>query len=64
MDENPKAYEAPISYQIAPAILLARSEQMLVMPVRNPMAVAVSSFGTIFEIQAFEIPSVAAAYKP
>lgn len=55
------ADRAPKLNQIRPAKLLAIKAQMLWNPVKVPMAVAVSFLSVILDIQAFEMPSVAAA---
>lgn len=52
---------APSQNQISPVNELAIIAQILCNPVNVPIAVAVSFLSLIFEIQAFEIPSVAAA---
>lgn len=52
---------APYLNQSSPAMELANIVQMLCNPVNVPIAVAVSFFSEILEIQAFDIPSVAAA---
>ena len=62
--DTKKVAVAPNWYQINPANELANIVQMLWNPENVPMAVAVSSFFVMFEIQALEIPSVAEAYNP
>lgn len=52
---------APNLNQINPAIELANIVKILCSPENVPIAVAVSFLSVMFEIQAFEIPSVAEA---
>ncbi len=56
-----KAAVAPKLNQISPVRELANIVQMLCKPEKVPMAVAVSFLSLMFEIHAFEIPSVADA---
>ena len=58
---NLNAVIAPNRNHINPVNELASIVQMFCRPENVPMAVAVSSFSVIFEIQALAIPSVAAA---
>ena len=58
---NRKAAVAPKRNQIMPVSELAIMVQMLCSPAKVPMAVAVSFLSVMFEIHAFEIPSVEAA---
>ena len=55
------AADAPNLYQIKPVRVLDSMAQMLWSPEKVPIAVAVSFLSTMFEIHAFEIPSVAEA---
>lgn len=55
------ATDAPNRNQINPVMELASMEQILCRPENVPMAVAISFLWVIFEIHAFDIPSVAAA---
>lgn len=59
-----KVAPAPLIVQISPAIELASKAQVLWQEVYKPIAVPVWYSGTRLLIQALEIPSVAAAYKP
>ena len=59
-----KVVVAPNWNQISPANELAIIVQILCSPENVPIAVAVSFLSVIFEIHAFEIPSVADAYNP
>lgn len=56
-----KADVAPKLNQRSPVRELANMVQMLCRPEKVPMAVAVSFLSVMFEIQAFEMPSVAEA---
>ena len=56
-----KAAVAPKLNQISPVSELESIVQMLCKPENVPMAVAVSFLSVMFEIHAFEIPSVAEA---
>ena len=58
-----KAAVAPKLNQISPVSELASMVQMLCKPENVPMAVAVSFLSEIFEIHAFEIPSVQGLWK-
>lgn len=53
-----KAADGPQLYQMIPAIELASMVHKLCNPENVPIADAVSFLLVIFEIQAFEIPSV------
>ena len=55
------AVVAPNWNQIKPVSELASIEQMLWSPENVPIAVAVSFLSVMFEIHAFEMPSVAEA---
>ena len=55
------AVVAPNWNQIKPVSELANIVQILWSPEKVPIAVAVSFLSVMFEIQAFEIPSVAEA---
>lgn len=59
-----KAAVAPKLNQISPVSELDSMVQMLCKPENVPIAVAVSFLSVMFEIHAFEIPSVAEAYTP
>lgn len=59
-----KAAVAPSRNHINPVSELAGIAQILCKPENVPIAVAVSFLSVILLIQAFEIPSAAAAYKP
>ncbi len=59
--ENTNIITEPKSDQMSPPSALAMKATMLETLVKNPIAVANSVLWVIFEIQAFEIPSVAAA---
>ncbi len=56
-----KAAVAPNWNQISPVKELASMVQILCKPENVPMAVAVSFWSVMFEIHAFDIPSVAEA---
>lgn len=56
-----KAAVAPKLNQISPVSELDSMAQMLCKPENVPIAVAVSFLSVMFEIHAFEIPSVAEA---
>jgi hypothetical protein len=59
-----KVADTPHLYHIIPANELANKENILLNPAKKPIAVAVSFVSVILLIQAIDIPSVAAAYKP
>lgn len=61
MEENTKINEGPNKTQNKPAAELDKKASMLEKLLKNPIAVAVSSFADIFVSKALNIPSVDAA---